>query len=192
DTAPEGDPPGIEPTTRVFSRPVPGVEDPELRLVTVAVVNQVMGTGPSSALFQMGFTVAAAGGLVIEPYPEVELPARDDEEQSIDLLYRSKCTYAIGHGCAAAWEGGAASPVAKRRAVALTAYEVVSLSPNIYLTNEDGSYRLDSKGQRQALTVSMKELADSSAEGQAQVETVLRRYGEWIDARKAEIDSLPT
>lgn len=192
DTAPEGDPPGIEPTTRVFSRPVPGIDDPELRLVTVAVVNQVMGTGPSSALFQMGFTVAVAGGLVIEPYPEVELPDRDDEEQSIDLLYRSKRTYAIGHGCAAEWVGGAASPVLQVRAVALPAYEVVSLTPNIYLTNEDGSYRLDSKGQRQALTVSMKELAEGSPEGQAQVKTVLRLYGEWIDARKAEIDDLPT
>ena len=39
------------------------IDDPELRLVTVAVVNQVMGTGPSSALFQMGFTVTAADGL---------------------------------------------------------------------------------------------------------------------------------
>lgn len=192
DTAPEGDAPGIAPTTRVFSRPVPGVDDPELRLVTVAVVNQVMGTGPSSALFQMGFTVAASGGLVIEPYPEVELPDRDLEEQSIDLLYRNKRTYAIGHGCAAEWDGGAGSPVPFVRAVALPVYEVVSLTPNIYLTKEDGSYRLDSEGQRQAVTVSMKELADGTTEGQAQVQTVLRLYREWIDARKAEIDDLPT
>ncbi|WP_106849520.1 helicase-related protein [Blastococcus sp. Marseille-P5729] len=191
DTAPEGDPPGIEPTTRVFSRPVPGVDDPELRLVTVAVVNQVMGTGPSTALFQMGFTVSAANGLVIEPYPEVELPDRDDEEQSIDLLYRNKRTYAIGHGCAAEWEGGTDAPVPLVRAVALPGYEVVSLTPNIYLTDDDGNYRLDQEGQRQAVTVSMKELADGTVEGQAQVETVLRLYGEWIDTRKAEIDDLP-
>jgi len=191
DTAPEGDPPGIEPTTRVFSRPVPGVDDPELRLVTVAVVNQVIGTGPSAALFQMGFTVSAANGLVVEPYPEVELPDRDDEEQSIDLLYRNKRTYAIGHGCAAEWEGGADAPVPLVRAVGLPGYEVVSLTPNIYLTDDDGNYRLDQEGQRQAVTVSMKELADGTVEGQAQVETVLRLYGEWIDTRKAEIDDLP-
>lgn len=190
-TTPEGEPPGIAPTTHVFSRPVPGVDDPELRLVTVAVVNQVMGTGPSSALFQMGFTVAAAGGLVIDPYPEVGLHDRDDEGQSIDLLYRNKRTYAIGHGCAAEWEGRAGSPVPLVRAVALPAYEVVSLTPNIYLANEDGSYRLDSEGQRQAVTVSMKALADGTAEGHAQVETVLRLYNEWIDARSAEIDDLP-
>lgn len=190
-TASEGDPPGIAPTTQVFSRPVPGVEDPELRLVTVAVVNQVMGTGPSSALFQMGFTVSAADGLIIEPYPEVERPDRDDEEQSIDLLYRNKRTYAIGHGCAAEWEGGADATVSQVRAVALPGYEVVSLTPNIYLTDDDGNYLLDQEGQRQAVTVSMKELAGGTAGGRAQVETVLRLYGKWIDARKAEINDLP-
>ena len=88
DTRAEGDAPGIAPTTQVFSRPAPGVDDPDLRLVTVAVVNQVTGTGPSSALFQMGFTVAAADGLVIEPYPEVELPDRDAEQEN--LCHRSR------------------------------------------------------------------------------------------------------
>lgn len=190
-TTPEGDAPGIAPTTRVFSRPVPGVDDSELRLVTVAVVNQVRGTGPDSALFQMGFTVRAASGLVIEPYPEVELPDRDDEEQSIDLLYRNKRTYATGHGCAAEWEGGSDAPVLLVRAVALPGYEVVSLTPNIYLTDDDGNYRLDDEGRRQALTVSMKALADGTAEGQTQLETVLRLYGKWIEARKGEIDDLP-
>lgn len=190
-TDPHGDPPGIAPTTRMFSRPVPGEDDPELRLVTVAVVNQVTGTGPSSALFQIGFTVTAAGGLVIEPYPEAELPDRDDEEQSIDLLYRNKRTYAIGHGCAAEWEGGAGSPVPEVRAVALPAYEVVSLTPNIYLTDENGDYVLNAEGERQAISVSMKALADGTAEGNAQVDTVLRLYSEWIDARRAEIDDLP-
>jgi len=189
-TVPEGDPPGIAPTTRVYSRPVPGMDDPELRLVTVAVVNNVAGTGPSSALFQMGFTVTAEN-LIIEPYPEVELPNRDDEEQSIDLLYRNKRTYAIGHGCAAEWGGGAESSVPFVRAVALPAYEVVSLTPNIYLTDEKGNYLLDAEGRRQALTVSMRALADGTEEGKQQVETVLRLYGEWIAARASEIRELP-
>lgn len=191
DTAPEGAPPTIKPTTRVFSRPVPGVNDPEQRLVTVAVVNNVKGAGPSAALFQMGFNVIAKSGLVIQPYPEVDPPNRDDEERSTDLLYRKKRTFAIGHGCAAEWEGGADDPVSLVRAVALPGYEVVSLTPNVYMTDDDGNYLLDEQGQRQAVTVSMKELADGTAEGEAQVNSVLRLYGEWIDARKAEIDGLP-
>lgn len=190
-TEPDGEAPGIGLATRVFSRPVPGAGGPELRLVTVAVVNNVPGSGPSSALFQMGFTVTAAENLLIEPYPEVELPDRDDEEQSIDLLYRNKRTYAIGHGCAAEWEGGAGSPVPFVKAIALPAYEVVSLTPNIYRTDDQGKYLLDKEGQRQAVTVSMKELADGTAAGDAQVETVLRLYEEWIADRSAEIDELP-
>lgn len=187
---PEGDAPGSAPTTQVFSRPVPGSDDPELRLVTVAVVNQVMGLGPGSALFQMGFTVTARDGLGIEPYPEAELPNRDDEEQSIDLLYRNKRTYAIGHGCAADWEDTAKTTAAWVQAVALPAYEVVSLTPNIYLTNPDGSYLLDGDGNRRPVTVSMHALADGSSEGRDQVQTVLRLYGEWIAAREAEISTL--
>jgi hypothetical protein len=189
-TSPEGDAPGIAPTTQVFSRPVPAVSDPDLRLVTVAVVNNVTGSGPSSALFQMGFTVNAADGLVIEPYPEVELPNRDEEQQSIDLLYRNKRTYAIGHGCAAEWDGGGSS-VPFVRAVALPAYEVVSLTPNIYLTDDQGNYLLNGEGERQSVTVSMRELADGSAAGDGQVATVLRLYGKWIADRNAEIDNLP-
>lgn len=190
-TEPGGEEPGIAPTTRLFSRPVPGVDDPELRLVTVAVVNNVPGSGPSSALFQMGFTVTAAGGLTIEPYPEVELPDRGHEDQSIDLLYRNKRTYAIGHGCAAEWEGGVGSPVPFVAAVALPAYEVVSLTPNLYRVGERGGYLLDEEGQRQAITVSMKELADGTDDGKRQVEIVLRLYEEWIAARRDEIDELP-
>ncbi|TVT52287.1 helicase [Amycolatopsis rhizosphaerae] len=188
---PNGEAPGIAPTTRIFSRSLPGSDDSELRLVTVAVVNQVMGTGPSSALFQMGFTTKGKGGLLIEPYPEFELPDRDDEEQSIDLLYRKKRTYAIGHGCAAEWDDTRESTVPSVRAVAMPAYEVVSLTPNIYLADEDGNYLLDADGERRSVTVSMKALADGNDEGREQVETVLRLYGEWIADRRREINDLP-
>ena len=182
-TATAEPPPRIAPTTQVFSRPVPGDPDPELRLVTIAVVNQATGTGPSSALFQMGFDAAAGDGLVIEPYPEVEQPDRDEEGQSIDLLYRKKRTYAIGHGCAADWGAGTEESVPWVRAEPLPAYEVVSLTPNVYLT--------DGAGNRVAVTVSMEELANETAVGRDQVETVLRLYEEWISARDAEIPDLP-
>ncbi|OQQ25925.1 helicase [Prescottella equi] len=191
DTRPETGVPGIAPTTKVFSRPVPGNDDLELRLVTVAIVNQVMATGPRSALFQMGFTVHSENGLAIEPYPDVELPDRDDEEQSIDLLYRNKRTYAIGHGCAAEWDGSTRAPVSEVKAVALPAHEVVSLTPNVYLTDEAGNYLLDAAGERQPVTVSMHALSEGTTEGREQVATVLRLYSEWIEARRSEVEDLP-
>lgn len=175
--------PRITPTIQVFSRPVPGETDPELRLVTVAVVNQAPGTGPSSAFFQMGFDAAAADGLAIEPYPEVEQPDRDKEEQSIDLLYRKKRTYAVGHGCAADWGTGTEESVPWVRAEPMPAYEVVSLTPNVYQT--------DDAGNRTSVIVSMEELSKGSQAGRDQVETVLRLYDEWIADREAEIPTLP-
>jgi hypothetical protein len=173
--------PRVTPTAQVFARRVPGDLDPSTRLVTVAVLNQSAGTGAASALFQMGLDVTAVGGLLIDPYPELEHQASDEEEQSIALLYRNKRTYAIGHGCAADWAEPSDTGVAWVRADPLPAHEVVSLTPNVYRITESG---------REAVTVSMAALASGDQEGNEQVETVLSLYAEWIGTQQALIPEL--
>lgn len=180
--------PARVPAVTVFTRPVPGEAEPALRLITVAVVDDVHGTGPGSAFFQVGFTVEAAGGLRIEPYPDVEQPDSDDEEDSIALLYRKQRTFAIGHGCAADWsrvrdEDEATPYVLSVLADPLPAYEVTSLTPDVYEYHGDGS--------RTAVSVSMEALAEGSDEGSAQVEKVLTLYKQWIADRRASIPDLP-
>lgn len=176
---------------RVFSRPVPGADDLALRIITVAVVNDSPGSGPSAAVFQVGFKVSSVVGAVIIPYPEVELADRDAEEQSLDLLYRNQRTFAIGHGCAAEWGAvGAEGVVPFVQATAMPAYEVVSLSPNVYLTDDYGAPVVDSEGRRQPVAVSMDALARGGEAGAAQVELVLSQYEKWIDRREAEIPDL--
>lgn len=178
----EGEVLRVLPTAQVFSRPMPGEPDLDLRLVTIAVVNQATGTGPASAMFQMTFTASTADGLQVEPYPEVELDELDDEAKSIQLLYRNKRTYAIGHGCAADWgeprEGS--SPWVK--AEPLPAYEVVSLTPNVYIT--------DDESDRRPVTVSMEALAAGDQVGSDQIETVLRLYDLWITEQESVISDL--
>ena len=120
----------------------------------------------------MGFTADAEGHLRIEPYPDLEQPDSDDEEQSIALLYRGQRTFAIGHGCAADWSVvlGADEVIPRVHSVnadALPAYEVTSLTPDIYEEQADGS--------RTSVSVSMEELSRSSDEGRTQVEKVLSR-----------------
>lgn len=177
--------------TRMYSRPVPGSDDPSLRLVTVAVVNDSPGSGPSSAVFQVGFKVSTSVGAEIAPYPEVELPDRDEEEKSLDLLYRNQRTYAIGHGCAAEWgEVDVNGMVSFVHATPMPSYEVVSLSPNLYLTDDNGNFLLDSEGSRQPMAVSMAALANGSEQGASQVELVLTQYEKWITRREAEIPEL--
>ena len=181
--------PARVPAVTVFSRAVPGESDPELRLVTVAVVDDVPGTGPGSAFFQVGFTATAVDGLRIDPYPSVEQPDSDDEEDSISLLYRYQRTYAIGHGCAADWGDviGKAEDqphVLSVSADALPAHEVRSLTPDVYEYHPDGT--------RTTVSVSMKELSENSDEGRAQVAKVLELYKEWIATQRASIPDLPT
>lgn len=180
--------PRIVPSVTLFSRSVPNEREPHLRLVTIAVVNDVQDTGPGSAFFQVGFTVDAQGELRIEPYPDLEQPDSDDEEQSIALLYRYQRTFAIGHGCAADWSVvlGADEVIPRVQSVtadAMPAYEVTSLTPDVYEEHTDGS--------RTSVSVSMEELSRSSDEGRAQVETVLSLYRQWIAERRVSIGELP-
>jgi hypothetical protein len=182
-TTPVADKPRIVPATRVFSRPVPGAVDHGLRLVTVAIVNETAGTGPANALFQMGFRVTARGGLTVEPYPEADQSDHDEEEQSIDLLYRNRRTYAIGHGCAANWGEARDTTVNWVESDPLPAHEVTGLTPDVYLTGADGT--------RTPVTVSMHALASGTLEGRQQVETVLRLYAGWIEKQERSVPGLP-
>jgi Helicase conserved C-terminal domain len=181
-TVPATDAPRIAPAVQVYSRAVPGHPEPDLRLVTIAVVNQVIAPGPAAAFFQMSFAATAKEGLLIEPYPEAFQAVGDDEEQSIDLLYRNKRTYAIGHGCAADWGDVENDIVPWVRAEPLPAYEVLSLTPNVF--------RTDLAGNRTAVVVSMAALAAGSQEGRDQVETILSLYDSWISEQERLIPDL--
>ncbi|MEI2638741.1 MAG: hypothetical protein V9F03_07065 [Microthrixaceae bacterium] len=69
------------------------------------------------------------------------------------------------------------------RSEPLPAYEVVSLTPDIYVTGNDG--------KRKPVAVSMAALAAGSGEGDEQVERVLALYGAWIEEQEALIQDLP-
>jgi len=179
--------PRIAPSVTVFSRGVPREFESDLRLVTVAVVNDVEGSGPGNAFFQVGFTVHAEHGAVIEPYPDVEQPDSDDEEQSIALLYRYQRTFAIGHGCAAEWStvDDAAEGIPSVKSVGaepMPAYEATGLTPDVFEENSDGS--------RTPVSVSMEELSNATEAGQEQVEKVLSLYRRWIQRRRESIPDL--
>lgn len=176
------------PSVTVFCRPVPRESDPDLRLVTLAVVDDAPGTGPSSAFFQVAFTAEVIGDLTIEPYPDTPLLDSDQEEDSIALLYRRERTFAIGHGCAANWgkvtgADGDDPTVVKVWADSMPAYEVRSLTPDVYEVLPDGS--------RLPVSVSMEELSQGSFAGRTQVEKVLELYAQWINDKRSSIPHLP-
>lgn len=73
---------------------------------TATVFNTTKGRG-GDAFFQMHVAVRAPTG---EPvFVEHRKPlggARDPEEVALALLYRTRCSFAVGHGCAATWDAG--------------------------------------------------------------------------------------
>lgn len=176
------DEPRIFPTVQILSRVTSGETEPDHRLLTVAVSNATRLRGPGAALFQVGFVVEAKLGACVEPYPDENAAVLDEEEQSIDLLFRLKRTFAIGHGCAADWETGIEDTRTWVSAVALPSYEVVSLTPNAYV--------LDDHGNREPISVSMDALANDTLEGRLQIERVLKHYAKWILEKEGEIDHL--
>ncbi|MGA3539034.1 helicase-related protein [Micromonosporaceae bacterium DT194] len=173
----------VTPAVQVFSRRLPGeAATSTARLVTVALRNPAVGSGPSSALFQMGLCVEPQGGLMVTPYPDTGQDEPDEEEESIDLLYRNQRTFAIGHGCAANWAAGPGDRATAVWADPLPAYEVPSLTPDVYVS--------DGNGSRRRLAISMQELASGSDAGSEQIQALLNLYEGWILTREGEIDSL--
>jgi hypothetical protein len=150
---------------------------PESRqtLVTICLVNRSEGTDDAACLFQARFTAdvhAHDGGPHILAYPDPEGRARDDEEESLDLLYRDAQTFAVGHGCAADWKKHDSSLAQTVSAEPLPVFEAPNISADIPVS--EGEVRLE---------VSMAALAglDKDDDGRASVDKLLELYDQWIN-----------
>lgn len=170
----------LEIRTFAVSRP----RDDGKSLITVGVTNATPGATPENFLFQTEFEVWVTHGdsvALIHPYPKSKLAARDEEEQSIDLLFRAYPTYAIGHGCAAGWDADSRRERGTRiLAQSLPVVETPSITPQVF--REDGS----------ELTVPMAPLAGlvSDDDGMESLEQVVALYETWIAARARDVEKL--
>jgi hypothetical protein len=160
-------------------------------LVTICVVNRSESTDDEASLYQTTFTVevqAPDGAPHILSYPDPEGRARDEEEESLDLLYRAAQTFAVGHGCAADWEKQDALHARTVTAAPLPVFEAPNISADILL---------DDEGRK--LEVSMAALAglDAKDDGRASVERLLDMYNDWIEGEwkkvrgEGDLDPLP-
>lgn len=174
---------------QVRARPYRLQDDGRWHLLTVSLVNRTERRRPeregdrpaldARCLFQSLFAVRAAtpgGEGAIGPYPERTGLPGDDEAESAALLYRRWRTFAVGHGCAAGWDGsGAEERVAEVRAEHLPTFDAPSIDHDIGL---------------EAPMAPLAGLVDGD-DGFASLEAIAGAYEAWIAERRREAADLP-
>ncbi len=174
---------GLDIHIEVYSRqgPVPGTQ-----LLTVCLVNRSRKSGlpNDNSLFQASFMARISspnGKPCILPYPKPPAEKLDNEEETLELLYRRAETFAVGHGCAAGWDAvPGEARVAVVRAECLPEFETPSITPDI--TRRDGS----------AIEVSMAALAGlvPGQDGFDALSDVVELYSSWVQDKDGEIGAL--
>jgi hypothetical protein len=153
-------------------------------LVTAAVENLAQHDDAESpppteaCLFQVHMTCTVQGGLVL-PYPSVTLLSDDEEDQELQLVYRHRQVYGVGHGCSVTWSAAADGDAD----IITVATEMLptSIVPGI------------SPGSRDSTVLSLAFLADENLPTstlQAELETFIGAYDRWVDGRKGEATTL--
>lgn len=171
---------------------IPGnVHPTSARLLTVSLVNRTDCADPKLidlySFFQARFKVVAGegGNSAILAYPRSGFSKRNEEQQSLDLLYRREMVFAAGHGCAGTWQAVEGAPVAEWvRAEPLPACETPAITPEL----EYGE-----SGNRKKLSIPVALLADEERTDEAlgQLRLMTELYETWIGNRETELDELP-
>lgn len=94
---------------RVFDRTTSQDKEEKLLTYTFVIINALHSvtddsTNPNKILFQNELKLNTESATLIKPYKEKELKSDTDEERELNLLYRKKRVYTIGHGTSVKWE----------------------------------------------------------------------------------------
>lgn len=133
-------------------------------------------------LYQSFFEVLLEGG-EFRKYPESQRPfdSLDRDEQSLALLYSDSATWAVGHGCAGAWDSDpGAAPIAVYADV-MPAVELPSMTPDV---------EVDGRPVKLAMRT-LSQLDDGgSGEAWSSLTMVRDGYAAWISASRQAAEKL--
>ncbi|MEU0074275.1 helicase-related protein [Streptomyces sp. NPDC006332] len=157
--------------------------------VTVTLINQQKiserDLQDAFSLFQCGLTVRAADGSTAFVDRSAPFSAHDPEIATSRLLHRHAPTFAVGHGCSAAWDW-TPPPIGMTDTVHAAVAEVRSeFVPSVEVLLTDSNPEIDSS------SLSMSGLAENSdSEVLAALEALATGYERWIDRKSAEAGAL--
>ena len=163
----------------VVSRPYRlSMHSNKVRLITFTLVNRRLREDKaprnSDCFFQCGFSVQGASGeACFLSYHERPRASGDPEELSLQLLYRHRQTFAVGHGCAPEWDQPNNGRTELIRTEVLPAYELKPVLPT----------------QIEGLELRMIDLASDDPEAATAVcKRLADAYEGWIAEKEREID----
>jgi hypothetical protein len=182
--------PSLKLSVELITRPISSNVDE--RLLTVSLINRNNGISDmdeekdfdlknSAALFQSKFSCSIIDSDLdkfgIKKYITINKSKTDEEEDSLDLLYRDYPTFSIGHGTSADWINIGKSKFAKEVFTSsFPNYEMPSITPDVFYKDE-------------VLSISMSKLADLNSSGIDYTELIklLSFYNNWIDDKKSDL-----
>lgn len=139
-------------------------------LVTVSMVNSASTDAEKDLawddmVLQVGLEIVPVGEGEFLEYPSARLASQEPEELQLRLQYRHARTFAVGHGCAAAWEVDGAGRVVRLASEVMPREEV----PRVSAGESDDrvldlAYLSDESVEPAALLADLGEFVDGYAE----------------------------
>lgn len=166
-------------------------------LVTVTMLNQkVADKGRPRAdecIFQAGFSCSGCDGRISD-YPQLAELRHDPEEEELSLLYRERRLYAVGHGCAASWQGSEENLTVSTSAMPV--HETFPVSRDLADDDAGKSKDKDKDKEKDSNSdiFSLEWLADEKVPVKSLCRALRKfvsRYGQWIESMATQTSSLP-
>ncbi len=151
------------------------LQDEDYITLTFVLINEIEATGSraeddSHILYQNELTLNAINENLIAPYKERTRASDTDEEKELNLLYRKKRIFGIGHGVSVEWEGQSEDNsekecVSKIKTAIIPKYEMPQIAPTTDVALS--MYELSDLGNWEAAKNSLKNL--------------INEYDKWIN-----------
>lgn len=151
------------------------------RLITVTLVNRNVCSDGHPAnedcFFQCKLSVYARNNTAMFlPYPDKRLDKSDRDAAKLQLLYRNKRVYAVGHGCGPDWNEETEGRSDKIWSDFLPSYEIKPIKPRPDLPDVELSMNMLSKAKKNDVLRSCRSLAE--------------QYEKWLDSQEQRIGTL--